>query len=154
MKAYSFLNTVVLVNGVALTHWADGDDVIDISRLEDSATHKIGADGKMAVSISADKSGKMTFKLMQTSPANKVLSALSAAQGEGTGSFVPCSVLFQDTYRKDQGTGTVGYVQKPADMTRGAGVNMTEWTIIVERLDMLLGDPSFAGSPTVLAENL
>ena len=63
MKVYSFQNTVMLVNGVEITGWSDGDDVIDIARLVDSASHKIGADGTMMVSISADKSGEFKFKL-------------------------------------------------------------------------------------------
>ena len=61
MKVYSFQNTVMLVNGVEITGWADGDDVIKIARRADSASDKIGASGDMMVSISADKSGEFTF---------------------------------------------------------------------------------------------
>ena len=32
MRPYSFQNTVVIVNGVEITGWAHGDDVIDIKR--------------------------------------------------------------------------------------------------------------------------
>lgn len=57
MRAYSFQNTVAIINGVELSGFAEGDDVISIKRRVDSATDKVGADGKMMVSISADKSG-------------------------------------------------------------------------------------------------
>lgn len=154
MKAYSFLNTVVVVNGAPIVGWADGDDVIQIKRRNDAASDKVGADGRMAVAISADKSGEFTFKLMQTSPSNKILNNLAAAQGNGPTTFVPASVLFQDTYRQDRGSGTVGYVKRPADLQRGAGINDVEWTIVVERMDLLLGDPGFAGLPTQIAENI
>jgi len=140
MRAYSFQNTVVLVNGVEITGWAEGDDVIKISRRTDSASDKVGAGGDMMVSITSDKSGEITFKLQQTSSSNKYLTDIVARQEAGAAAFVPVTVLFQDTYRNDLATGTVGYIKKPSDMTRGTQASDTEWTMVVERLDMLLGD--------------
>lgn len=140
MRAYSFQNTIVLVNGVEITGWADGDDVIDIKRRSDSASDKVGAAGNMMVSISSDKSGEITFKLQMTSSSNKFLSGLIALQEAGAAQFVPVNILFQDTYRKDVANGTIGYLKKPSDLTRGAEAGNTEWTCVVERLDMLLGD--------------
>ena len=145
MRPYSFQNTVVIVNGVEITGWADGDDVIDIKRRTDSASDKVGADGKMMVSISADKSGEITFKLQQTSSSNKFLMALTALQEAAGTNFVPVTVLFQDTYRNDMAAGTVGYLKKPADMTRGTQAQNTEWVIVVERLDMVCGDSANIG---------
>ena len=140
MRVYSFSNTVVLVNGVELTAWSDGDDVIKINRRADSASDKVGAGGDMMVSISSDKSGEFTFKLQQVSPSNKYLMGLCALMEFSASTFVPVIVLFQDTYRNDLAAGTVGYIKKPADMARGAQANDQEWVIVVERLDMLLGD--------------
>jgi len=151
MRAYSFQNTVVLVNGVELTGWADGDDAISIKRRADSASDKIGADGSMMVSISADKSGEFTFKLQQTSSSNKYLSALIALQEGGAATFVPVNVLFQDTYRKDMATGTIGYIKRPSDLQRGTAAGNQEWTVVVERMDMLLGDPALVGIATAAA---
>lgn len=145
MKVYSFSNTVMLINGVEITGWSDGDDVIKIARRADSATDKVGADGSMVVSISADKSGEFTFKLQQTSSANKFLLGLCALQEGGAKTFVPVNCLFQDTYRNDLATGTVGYIKKPADLNRGANASDQEWTIVTERLDLLLGDPALVG---------
>lgn len=140
MRVYSFSNTVVLVNGVELTGWAEGDDVIKMNRRVDSGSDKVGSGGDMMVSISSDKSGEMAFKIQQTSPSNKYLTALCALAEGGAETFVPVNVLFQDTYRKDIAVGSVGYIKKPADLTRGEKGNNTEWMIVVERLDMLLGD--------------
>lgn len=140
MRVFSFLNTVMLVNGVEITGAAEGDDVIDISRRTDAASDQVGAGGQMMVSLSADKSGLIKFKLQATSSSNGFLSKLCGKQDGGSDSFEPVSVKFQDTYRQDTGDGTVGYVKKHADIKRGAKAGDQEWEIVVERLDMLLGD--------------
>lgn len=139
MKAYSFLNTVVIVNGVELTGWSEGDDVIDIKRLVDSATHKVGAGGDMMVSLSADRSGEFAFKLQSTSSSNAYLESLLALQENGADTFQPISVLFQDTFRNDLGQASAGYIRKPSDIKRGAVAGEHEWTIVVERLVLEYG---------------
>lgn len=151
MKVYSFQNTVMLVNGVEITGWSEGDDVIHISRRSDSASDKVGADGTMMVSISADKSGSIKFKLQQTSSSNKYLMSLCALQEGGAKTFVPINTLFQDTYRQDLATGTVGYIKRPPELQRGHQAGDQEWEIITERLDMLLGDPALVGVATAAA---
>ena len=137
MKEYSFLNTIVLVNGIEITEWAEGDDVIQIGRINDSLSHVIGASGEMAVAISADRSGQFTFNLQQTAESNAFLTGLVTAAENGA--FVPVFVQFKDTEGNDLASGTQGYIPKPADMTRGSGINGQEWRVVVERLDMLLG---------------
>ena len=37
MKEYSFLDTLLLVNGVEISGFDEGDDVINLERLNDSA---------------------------------------------------------------------------------------------------------------------
>lgn len=135
MKEYSFLDTLLLVNGVEISGFDEGDDVINLERLNDSAAHKIGTDGEMTVSISADRSGTVTFRLMQSSDSNAYLSGLINAQENGA--FVPIFVQFKDTRGNDLGSGTQGYINRPASMTRGTNANGQEWVITVERLDML-----------------
>lgn len=145
MRSYSFQNLVTIINGVELSGFADGDDVIHITRRSDSASDKVGADGKMMVSISADKSGEFTFKLQQTSSSNKFLMGLLALQEHAGSTFVPIVILMQDTYRNDLATGTTGYLKKTPDMTRGGGGNTQEWTVVTERLDLVFGDTADQG---------
>ena len=135
MKEYSFLNTLLLVNGVEIGGYDEGDDVIVLERINDSASHKVGADGEMSVAISADRSGTITFRLMQTADSNQYLSGLISAQENGA--FSPLFVQFKDTKGGDLGSGTQGYIPKPATMTRGNATNNQEWIITVERLDLL-----------------
>lgn len=140
MKRYSFQDTVMIINGVEITGWAEGDDVIGVKRRTDSVSDVVGAGGEMMVSISADKSGEVTFKLQQTSSSNRYLNKIMQRMEAAGSRFVPVSVLFKDTYRQDLASGTVGYITKPADMTRGAKAQNQEWKIVVERLDLAFGD--------------
>lgn len=140
MKRYSFQDGVLLVNGVEITGWAEGDDVIQVKRRTDSISDKVGAGGEMMISISADKSGEITFKLQQTSSSNKYLMGLLALAEAGNQTFIPINALWQDNYRRDVATGTVGYIKRPADVTRGAQANNQEWTIVTERLDLIFGN--------------
>lgn len=137
MRAYSFLDTIVLVNGIEIGGWTEGDDVIQMERLNDSASHSIGADGEMTLSLSADRSGVMRFNLQQSSESNAVLSGLINVQENGA--FVPVFVQFKDTRGNDLASGTQGYIPRPANMARGTAVNGQEWSVVVERLDMLVG---------------
>lgn len=135
MKEYSFLDTLLLVNGVEISGYDEGDDVIKLERINDSTSHKIGTDGEMTVAISADRSGSVIFRLMQTSDSNEYLSGLINAQENGA--FVPIFVQFKDTRGGDLGSGTQGYITKPAGMIRGTAANNQEWMVVVERLDLL-----------------
>jgi hypothetical protein len=140
MKVYSFANTVVIINGVEITGWSEGDDVIDIKRLADSATHKVGAAGDMMVSLSADRSGEFTFKLQALSSSNSYLESLVSQQEAGAATFQPISVLFQDTFRNDMGQASAGYIKKLSDLKRGATAGEHEWTVVVETLQLDFGD--------------
>lgn len=140
MRRFSFQDTILAVNGVEITGWADGDDVIDIDRSVDSISHKVGASGEMMISVNADKSGVVTIKLQQTSPSNLYLNSLCMLQEASGSLFVPVAVTFMDTYRNDIAAGLAGYIKKPAKMTRGQQANNQEWVFVVERLDLVYGD--------------
>lgn len=140
MRRYSFLDTIVLVNGIEIIEWDEGDDVIEIERAVDSVSHKIGAGGNMMISISANKSGSAKFKLQQTSPSNAYLNGLMSLI-EDVDQFVPVQFTFQDMYRHDLAQGTLGYIKKPAGWKRGEKGTNNEWEIVVERLDLVLGNP-------------
>jgi len=132
MQTYSFKNVSLFVNGRAITDFYEGDDIITAARREDAASDVVGADGKMAVAIHANKSGTITFRLKQTSKDSGYLHSLVTASQAGSFTVVQCTV--KDARRKDVASGTLGYILKPADMVRGQGINLEEWTIVQEDL--------------------
>jgi structural protein KPP10_ORF10 len=140
MKAFSPLNCIVVINGVEITGYTAGEDVITVERLADAATHKIGVQGSMYVSLSADKSGRCLLKLSALSSSNSYLESLIALQENGADTFTPISMLFQDTFRQDMGQGSAGYMKKLPAIKRGEQASDQEWEIIVENLNLVYGD--------------
>lgn len=137
MKLYSFEETVLIVNGRELTNYSGDDDTIIVRRLEDTISHVMGNDGIMAISIHASRAGEFVFKLQQTSEDNQFLGLIIAAAENGA--YIPIEVLFKDNLGNDLYTGLKGYLRRPADATRGNPVQSQEWSIVVERLDLLHG---------------
>lgn len=137
MKLYSFEETTLIVSGLEITGFTDDDDSLITRRLEDSFTHVVGNKGEMAVSLRASKAGEFVIKLQQTSTDNLFLSSIINAAENGA--FVPVPVLFKDNLGNDLYTGAKGYLRRPADSQRGTPVQTQEWSIVVERLDMIHG---------------
>jgi hypothetical protein len=152
MRQYSFLNTIMLVGAPPIvpvpqqiTGFWEGDDVIKMARNAVGASHVVGADGKMSVSVSADKSGSVEFKLSQLSSSNRLLLLILRAQEQAGPAFAPVQLTFTDLNRQDVGAGLAGYIEKLPDIERGAKAVAQTWKIVCERLDMDLGNPAFAG---------
>lgn len=160
MKAYSALDITVVISAPPVIpkheviHYADGDDAIMIKRREDGITDKVGMQGNMAIARSANKSGEIVIKLLQTSPTNHVFLEIFTLQQQKGGKFIPIEVLFQDVNRQDRAAAVAGYIKNLPEIQRGAGINDQEWTIVCESLDVRLGDPNFVGLPVADAEAL
>lgn len=135
MQQYSFGKTVLLINGVQITGYDEGDDVITIRRLNDNSTHIISADGVMTVSFSPDRSGEIIFRVNQASDINGLLSSLVTTQEQNV--LVPITVQFTDLNGADIMSATEGYIPRPADVIRGLNSQAQEWRIVVEKLVML-----------------
>lgn len=137
MKEYSFLNVSLLINGVEISGYAEGDDVIQVARREDSASDVVGADGEMSLSVNANRSGTVTFRLQQTSDSNAYMSSLINAAEAAVNPVV--TVQMTDVNTGDLAQGSKGYVTRPADMARGSQSSDQEWVVVVENLFMLNG---------------
>lgn len=135
MQQYSFAKTNLIINGVPISGYDEGDDVITIRRLNDNSSHILSADGIMTVSFSPDRSGEIIFRVNQASDINGLLSALVLAQEQNV--LVPIAVQFTDLNGDDLISATTGYIPRPADVVRGLNSQAQEWRIVVENLVML-----------------
>ena len=74
MEIYSFENVSLLWNGRPVTGFAEGS-TLAIEDNEDAILPKTGIDGSIAYAANANRSGKVTFTLSQTSASLPLLSA-------------------------------------------------------------------------------
>lgn len=129
METYAFEKVIVLVGGIPITGFAEGDDVIQAGRRVDTFTLNIGASGDAASSQSADKSGEIILRLQQTSLSHTFLSAQFALMESGLLTSVP--LLIKDAGNLVQlAAAAECLIQKPADSPLGTALNDREWTLL------------------------
>jgi hypothetical protein len=133
VRQYGFKNIAFLVEGVPISGFAEGDDVIAGDRSVEEFTHVVGADGDMLVLQSSDESGRIVVKLQQGSPSSAYLGNLFAQLSRGT--FRAIDVRAVDVQSGEQIGGTKAYIAKPAPVSRGMGANQEEWSFGMEKYD-------------------
>ncbi len=136
---YDFRSWTWVVNGAPVVGFAKGDDVVKVERNTDSYAFEVGADGRMSVFRSADRTGKITFKLAPNSESNTAFGILMDLQEGGAATFVPVRFGAQDQALQDVCTGTIGVLMRPAMIGRGEKPSDQEWTMLVERADFKYG---------------
>jgi hypothetical protein len=157
VKFYSFNNQIVILAALPLyppqqlSGWASGDDAITMSYNAERAMPKVGAEGRVAMALTADNSAKFVLKFMQTSGSNKVLNNLANLQKNPL-TAIPIVLTIQDTYRQDRAVGTSGVITKVPDVHKGAGINEYSWELFFERFDLSMEDPAFIGLATSVVE--
>ena len=131
--SYSFDKVIVLVGGIPMSGWDEGDDVIQIERRVDAFSMTVGADGDGASSQSLDKSGDILLRFMQTSLSHTFLSAKMALMERGLLVSVP--FLMKDRGSLVQVAAAPHcLLKKPAPQSWGTAVNSREWTLIAANL--------------------
>ena len=136
MNKYAFGDLIPLFNGIPLAGFAEGDDVIQIKKRVDTFSDKVGADGQMTVVQSSDNSGEIVMKFMQGSAGSAAMDSFMAQQKLAGVPFVPGVFSLFNPQTKEQVAGAAAYIKKPADMTRGAGLNSEEWSVVCENIFM------------------
>jgi hypothetical protein len=126
---YGMDNVVLQIDGVRIQGFGDGDDVISIERNTDLGTPLIGADGASIVSISADRSAKLTLNLLQTSPANQYLLNKVSRQRAGALTGLTFNIGFVDLSCGESGGCTTAIVTKEAMPQKGKNASEREWEI-------------------------
>lgn len=120
-------NTVQLVfKGVPITGFMD-DSFIDVERNADSFSMLVGADGEVARAGQADKSGKITFRLLQTSASNDFLSAALVVDEATNANQGP--VLVKDGSGRSLDSSSEAWIVKPAKKVYGKNIEGREWVI-------------------------
>lgn len=133
---YAFDNVIALFGAVPLEAFAEGDDVIRVTRRVPMFDLVVGASGEGVASRMSDLSGEITIKLLQTSPSNAYLGAILQAQEHGF--FQSFPFLLKDSGTQVQLVGAAAcIIQSPAEQIYGASQNDREWVFLAEQIEMI-----------------
>jgi hypothetical protein len=78
-QSYAPKDVVVSFNGIPITGFAEGT-MITLKRSGDVIKKKVGAQGDVCLTMSADRTGEIEMTLMGTAPANGILALALNAQ--------------------------------------------------------------------------
>lgn len=144
MNVYSFLNISCLIAGPGLVAnlaagAAAAEEGITIEPSTDKNEMTIGADGKGQHSLIADNSGKLTVRLLKTSPINALLMAAYDLQTSSSALHGQNIVTITDSARGDLHVfQAVAFRKKPKiDYQKTAGMN--EWEFDAISVNSVLG---------------
>lgn len=144
MKQYSFYSVDLLLDGVPVTGFSESNAIITAGRAAPQHIDSVGARGEMAVATIANKSGIISFSLMQTADWNEIMQA-RAMLDHNTGlsgnraTFVPLQAAINDKMGATLVTGVNGYIPKQPDVIRGIGIVTNTWAIRFEQLHIVRG---------------
>jgi hypothetical protein len=144
MAAYSFLDVQASIVGPGGSFSLGSGsgaakEGIEIEPAGDKDVLTIGADGKPMHSLLADKSGKVTVRLLKTSPVNAQLMAMYDAQALSSSTWGLNTITVTQTASGDVSTArSVAFAKKPKlDYATEAGT--VEWVFNAGYLDSVLG---------------
>jgi len=137
VATYDPKQIALVLGGVLVTGYGE-NSIVSHARNSDSFTKRIGADGKVTRTRSADRSGRITITLQQSSTTNLVLSALLKADELGEGGTVP--YLMKDNNGTTVFSSGTAWITRLPDDERANEAGDIEWTIDVSEMEAVIGD--------------
>ena len=139
MKQYSFNKVSLIINGREISGFTEGAGIITASRAQAQHTKVIDAKGKMVTVTSADKSGIVTFNLLQTSDDNSFLRSWASITHQigledGEDQMTPLMAKIEDKMGKELVVGVNGFIVKQPDQVRGNGIVTLQWQLCFENI--------------------
>lgn len=143
-KTYSFLdcNCSIVGPGGAFSLGAgsgNADEGITFTPTGEINTMQIGADGTGQHSLHADKSGKITIRLLKTSPTNAQLSQLVNFQRQSAASHGQNTITLNDSQRGDSVSAQQVAFSRVPDLNYAKEAGLVEWVFDAVKIDFVLG---------------
>ena len=142
MKAYSFLDTQVAISGpggaFSLSQGGIAKEGISYAYTGEKSTMTIGADGSGMHSLHAGKSGRVTVRILKTSPINSLLSSLFNFQTLSAANHGQNIININNTTSGDSITCAEGAFVVGPPNTYAEDANLLEWTFDFIRIDVNL----------------
>lgn len=124
--SYSAKSVSCILGVIRVTGWAK-DSFIDIEYNSDSSMLHIGCDGEAARAMSTDDSATIRLRLLQNSPANKVLTILMGLDKFTKNGVVP--ILIRDPSNNTIHTSLGVWVKKPPRKVYSGRAEAIEWEL-------------------------
>ncbi len=137
MKNYSFKQVIVLVGGIPISGFGEGDDVVQIARRTETFDIRVGVDGLGVAQQSADESGTFTLRLLAQADSNTFLGVQFGLMAAGILPSIPVLVKGAGLLAVQFGAALECVIQQPAPNPLGAAAPEREWVIIAEKLVMI-----------------
>jgi len=159
MGVYSFLDVSVSIVGPGVNAQIEGptpgseqigsgagvsNEGVTVAFDEPKNMVTTGADGSIMQSLRAGQTGKMTIRLLKTSPINGVLSQAYAAQRQSAANWAQNIIVLTNNVLGDVAEGQQMAFEKYPDNTYAENGNVLDW-VFTGVLDELLG----TGAPTI-----
>jgi hypothetical protein len=143
-KTYSFLDvSATLVGPGGFVQLGSGagnsEEGIEIETSEDINTMTVGADGSGMHSLSANKSGRITVRLLKTSPTNAKLMAMVNVQRTSGATHGQNTLTIRDTNLGDVAVGQQVAFKKIPNNSWAKNAGMLEWIFDAVTIDQKLG---------------
>lgn len=125
LHSYNLKQCVVLVDGLPVKGFADGD-AVTVEYESDIWSDAVGADGEVTRSFMGDQRATVTFHLKDTSALNPFFRAkVNAARNAGMGDVF--SVMVKDLNLDEKLVSPQTYVKSDPGMTKAQESSNREW---------------------------
>ena len=124
---------IITWGAILFSGYADGS-FVKVTRNSDTFKTTVGADGTVARTRSADKSGNVEIDLMQSSATNDLISAQAAADELTGAAAAPLQI--KDLMGRTLVIAKLAWVRKPADVEFGKELGSRKWVFDCDRLDL------------------
>lgn len=142
MTTYSFLNVQATIAGPGGSFSLGSDagaakEGLSTDMIDDKDKMDVGAGGDIMHSLRASNAGRITVRLLKTSPQNALLSALYNFQRLNAGAWGQNVLIVSDIQRGDVVTGTqMAFTRQPV-ITWSEDANMNEWSFMGNIIEVL-----------------
>lgn len=126
-SSYSVLNVTATCDGVPVSGYWEGDDVLTITPHADDGTLMVGADGSGLFSQSADRGADITLRLQHVSPTHSLLLARRKLQRAGR--FFGMPFTFLDTASGAGGVCATAFIMRAPTSSIGTNAVAQEWVL-------------------------
>lgn len=138
LHTYDPSQVTIIFAGIPVSGFAEGT-FVSAERNEDSWALQVGADGEATRAKSNNRSGRVTFTLIQSSITNDALSALHAVDENTPGGDGIGPLLVKDLSGRTIIAAETAWIAKPATVEFGREASEREWIIETDRLEVFAG---------------